>query len=132
MKTLTASDYIEVREGDRLTFDVLTWQHEGYEFGRPCLMLAPVIRENSDADPDSLIEDTCIAAVIDGKLEKNNQQRQIEWRGWNLPQLRRRFNEALAGKKFPVAGYRATRQQVQIVKGNDGQLTWSAPGGPKP
>ena len=54
------NDYLIICDGNELTFDVLTWQHEGYEFGRPCLMLSPVIRENSDSCPDTLIEDVCI------------------------------------------------------------------------
>ena len=61
-------------------------------------MLAPVIREDSDSNPESLIESVCIDAVVFEKLEYNNQTEQIEWRGWNLTQLRRRFNEALVGK----------------------------------
>lgn len=117
------TDHLQIKKGDQLTFDVLTWQHEGYEFGRPCLMLSPVIRENSDSNPESLIESVCIDAVVDGRLELNNEQDQIQWRGWNLTQLRRRFNEALKGKRFPVAGYRATRKKVKITRNKDG-LTW--------
>jgi len=126
-ETLRSGDWLGIREGDELTFDVLTWQNEGYEFGRPCLMLEPVIRENSDSDPSSLIESACIDAVVDGRLERNSEQHQIEWRGWNLTQLRRRFREALAGKRFPVAGYRATIKRVRIVADKDGEpgeLTW--------
>lgn len=123
-ETLRSGDWLGIREGDELTFDVLTWQNEGYEFGRPCLMLAPVIRENSDSDPESLIESVCIDAVVDGRLVRNNEQQQIEWRGWNLAQKRRRFNEALAGKRFPVAGYRATRKRVKIVRDKHGDLSW--------
>lgn len=119
------SDWLTVSEGDELTFDVLTWQHEGYEFGRPCLMLSPVVRENSDSDPDSLIESVCIDAVVDGRLVRNNEQHQIEWRGWNLGQLRRRFREALAGKHFPIAGYYATRKRVRIVRDKHDDLTWT-------
>ena len=122
------SDYITVKEGDILTFDVLTWQHEGYEFGRPCLMLSPVIRENSDSNPESLIEDVCLdVACGDGRLAVNNEQQQIDWRGWNLRYLRRCFNRALAGKRFPIAGYRATRRRVRIVRDKDG-LTWKDEG----
>ncbi len=109
-------EYLTVKLGDILTFDILTWQNEGYEFGRPCLMLSPVIREDSDHEPWNLVESVAMDAVIDGKILKNNQQDQIDWRGWNLKTKRRRFNEALAGKKFPVAGYRATRTVVKIVE----------------
>lgn len=127
MKTIAQShskDWLDIHEGDELTFDVLTWQHEGYEFGRPCLMLAPVIRENSDSDPESLIENVCITAVVGGGLERNTEEQQIHWRGWNLTQLRRRFNEALVGKRFPIAGYQATRKRVKIVRDRRGLLSW--------
>lgn len=117
-------DLLDIREGDELTFDVLTWQHEGYEFGRPCLMLAPVIREDSDSDPESLIENICITAVVSGVLVKNTEVPQIKWRGWNLRQLRRCFNEALNGKRFPIAGYKATRKRVRIVRDHRGLLSW--------
>lgn len=117
-------DYIEVKEGDELTFDVLEWYHEGYEFGRPCLMLSPVIRENSDSHPEAMIEDACMMASIDGRLLYNRERRQIDWRGWNLKTLRRAFNQALAGKKFPKAGYTATRQKVKFVKNERGELEW--------
>lgn len=107
---------LTVKPGDILTFDILTWQNEGYEFGRPCLMLSPVIRENSDASPWNLVESVAMDLTMDGKAVTNNQQDQIEWRGWNLKTKRRRFNEALAGKRFPVAGYHATRTVIEIVK----------------
>ncbi len=109
-------EYLTVKPGDILTFDILTWQNEGYEFGRPCLMLSPVIREDSDHEPCHLVESVVMDAVITGKILKNNQQDQIDWRGWNLKVKRRRFNEALAGKKFPVAGYQATRTVVKIIE----------------
>lgn len=108
--------YITVKPGDILTFDILTWQNEGYAFGRPCLMLSPVIREDSDHEPWNLVESVAMDLACDGKAVTNNQQGQIEWRGWNLKTKRRRFNEALKGKRFPVAGYRATRTVIEIVK----------------
>jgi len=107
-------EYLEIKAGDVLTFDVLQWD-EGYEFGAPCLILSPVIREDSDSHPEAMVEDVCIDAVLDGKLLLNNEQQQIEWRQWNLKTLRRRFNEALAGKKFPKLNYQATRKKVQFV-----------------
>lgn len=109
-------DYLTAKPGDILTFDILTWQNEGYEFGRPCLMLSPVIREDSDHEPWNLVESVAMDLVCDGRAVANNQQGQIEWRGWNLKTKRRRFSEALKGKRFPVAGYRATRTVIEIVK----------------
>jgi len=123
-KTEQDTETLTLKEGDILTFDVLTWQHEGYEFGRPCLMLSPVICENSDSNPDSLIEDTLIRGCVDGKLPLNREKQQIEWRGWNLKYFRRCFNQALAGKKFPVAWYEATRQKVKIIRNKHGDLSW--------
>lgn len=118
------NDWLEIKEGDILTFDVLEWYHEGYEFGRPCLMLSPVIQENSDSNPESLIESALIDAVCERRLERNSERRQIEWRGWNLKYLRRCFNLALHGRVFPVANYQATRKTVKIIKDEDGELSW--------
>ena len=123
------SEYLRVKDGDILTFDVLTWQHEGYEFGRPCLMLSPLIREDSDADPEQLIETACIDLVVDGKAIKNNEQQQIKWRGWNLKYLRRVFNEALIGHKFPIAGYRAERKYIKFYINKRKQLDFCPFGG---
>lgn len=118
------SDYLDIKAGDELTFDVLQWD-EGYEFGAPCLILSPVIRENSDSHPEAMVEDVCIEAVLDGQLLRNNQQQQIEWRQWNLKTLRRRFNEALAGKKFPKADYQATRKKVRFFwDAEEKRLNW--------
>jgi hypothetical protein len=117
-------EYLEIKAGDVLTFDVLQWD-EGYEFGAPCLILSPVIRENSDSHPEAMIESVCIDAVLDGELLLNNEQQQIEWRQWNLKTLRRRFNEALAGKKFSKLNYRATRQKVRFFwDDEEDRLNW--------
>lgn len=118
------SNYFTVKSGDKVTFDVLTWQHEGYEFGRPCLMLSPVIREDSDSDPESMIEDVCIDLCCSIPVQLNRETSQIEWRRWNLKTLRRAFNQALAGKKFPVAGYCATRKVVQFSHNKNGEMIW--------
>jgi len=114
------SDRLSVKSGDILTFNVLEWFHEGYEFGRPCLMLSPVIRENSDASAESIIEDVCIDLVVKKDISANNQQDQIDWRGWNLKYLRRVFREVLAGKR--IAQYKATQQKVEFFTGKSGEL----------
>jgi hypothetical protein len=87
-------------------------------------MLRPVIRENSDASPDQLIESVCHDAIISGRLLRNTEQDQIRWRRWNLNYKRRCFWKARAGRKFPVAGYRATRKIVMIRLDDDNNLTW--------
>lgn len=125
MKTnKTESEWLQVKAGNELTFDVLTWQHEGYTFGRPCLMLSPVLRENSDSHPECMIETACIDAVVTGRLLRNSEQRQIEWRGWNVAYLKRCFLSALAGKEFPVAGYCATRKRVRFLNDKKCELTF--------
>lgn len=116
-----------IKEGDILTFDVLEWFHEGYAFGRPCLMLSPIITENSDSNPDSMIESILIDLTQDRiKVGDNLAKAQIKWRGWNLKYLRKCFNTALNGKDFPKAGYKATRYKVRIIKGSHGNLFWEA------
>lgn len=111
---------LSVKSGDILTFNVIEWFHEGYEFGRPCLMLSPVIREDSDSNPESMIEDVCIDLSLGYKISKNNQQDQINWRGWNLNYLRRVFREVLCGKK--IATYKATQEKVEFEENIKGEL----------
>ncbi len=120
---MKSEQYFSIKEGDVVTFDVLTWD-EGYEFGAPCLMLSPVIRENSDSHAEAMIEDICIDLVCQDKIVQNNESDQIEWRGWNLKYLRWKFNEALAGKKFPKMNYQATRKKVKFIKDKRGELIW--------
>lgn len=113
--------YLYVKEGDELTFKILTWD-EQYEFGRPCLILSPVIREDSDSDPEAMVESVCIDASIEGKLLLNNEQKQIEWRRWNLKTLNRRWREAMNGKDFPLKNYQAEEIKVRFVKNKRGEL----------
>jgi hypothetical protein len=109
---------------DVVVFDVLEWFNEGYEFGRPCLMLSPVIREDSDSHPEAMIEKACIDACVFKEIPLNNQSDQINWRGWNLKTKRQRFNEVLKGKKFPIAGYKATRSIVRFFPDTDGETSF--------
>ena len=101
--------------GDVLTCDVLEWD-AGYEFGRPCLLISPIVREDSDSNAERLIEDAMIdICCANGEVEHNIEQHQIEWRGWNLSRLRRIHAEVLAGKKYPRAKYTVTRQVFKLV-----------------
>ncbi len=116
-----------VKEGDILTFDVLEWYHEGYEFGHPCLILSPIINNNSDSNPESIIEDALISLVIGHiKLGDNRAEQEIAWREWNLSYLRKCFNAARKGKKFAKAGYKATRKKFEIIYDEEGVngLSW--------
>ena len=117
-------DYIDISENDIYIVDILEWYHEGYEFGHPCLMLSPVIREDSDSNSYSLMESTFIDAVIDKKLKYNTEETQILWRGWNLKYLKRVFIECLNGKKFPKAKYKATRYKIKIITDKHNDLTF--------
>lgn len=113
-----------VKEEDILIFDVLEWYHEGYEFGRPALMLSPVVRVDNDHSAESLIESVLLDMVCANyPIQLNNEEDQIKWRGWNLKYLRKVFNQVMKGKKYPKAGYYATRKTVEIIKDKDG-LTW--------
>ena len=110
-----SKDKFLVKVGDIVTVDVLEWYHEDYEFSRPCLMLSPVIREDSDSNPESMIERLLIDLITEESISFNNQQDQVDWRGWNLKYLRRCFDQALKGKEFPVAGYTATRKVFKVI-----------------
>lgn len=123
MKTETFA----VKAGDVVTFKVLEWFHEGWEFGRPAMMLEPVIRIEHDGSAESLIERVCLdLACNDNPLERlqNCDRREIEWRGWNLATLRRRFSQAVKGKRFPVAGYASTVDTVRFQLDERGDLEW--------
>jgi len=117
----TQNEYLSVKEGDELTFKVLTWD-EFYEFGRPCMILSSVIREDSDSDPEAMVESVCIDLCISDKVILNNEQKQIEWRGWNLKTLNRRWREAMNGKEFPLKGYQAEEIKVKFIKDKRGEL----------
>lgn len=115
---------VEIRPGLILTFDTLTW-NAGWEFDYPSALLRPVVRCYEDArGHERIIEDVCIGAVCDGRLESHNMEEQWGWRGYNLPYLKRVWKKAMAGKKFPVAGYTATRETVEFYIGDDGELTF--------
>lgn len=122
------NDQFVVKAGDTATFRVLEWFHEGWEFGRPALMLAPVIRIEHDNSADYLIEKVCFDLVCNDKpLERiyEGDQQEIDWRGWNLSTLRRRFAQASRGVRFPVAGYTATTRTIQFHNDERGELSWS-------
>lgn len=132
-------EFFSVKDGDIVTFDVLEWREDGWEFGSPCVMLSPVIRYDTDKDSESLIESVCldicsesaVGGAVKIRLSGDSDLREFEWRGWNLKTLRRRFNESLAGKEFPKKGYAATKVEMKFSlepehSGDEGKryLTW--------
>lgn len=119
------SKSLRVKEGDVVTFDVLEWD-EGWEFGGPCVMLRPVIRVNDNHGAETIIENACIDGCCEGEIKDRSEWDEDgkHWRGWTLKTLNRRFAEALRGKRFPKACYRATRKTVKFVKQKDGSLLW--------
>jgi hypothetical protein len=124
-KCFKAVDGLKVGDGDKVTFDVIEWFHEGWEFGHPTVMLSPVIRIDHDHGADSIIESVCIGLVCGDHLTYlcGSDKQEIEWRGWNFVTLRKRFNQALKGKKFPVANYKAYRVTALFYL-DEGELTW--------
>lgn len=122
IKSLDGQD---LREGMVLRCDTLIW-NEGWEFECPSLMLFPVIRcWERQMSHELMVENVMIRAIVDGKLRGEDFKETWGWRGYNLTTLRRRFREALAGKKFPIANYKAYRSYVKVIK-EDGELTWVA------
>lgn len=115
---------ITIVEGMILVCDTLLWDG-GWEFDRPTMMLAPVVRcYETGASHDQIVEDVMLDAVTEPTLKSQDFKQLWGWRGYKLPVLRRRFREALAGKRFPIAGYNARRQTVRIVLGQEGELAW--------
>jgi len=92
------------------------------------LVSQPIIQiDENSSHAEYLIEQTCINAVIDKKLKSDkdfDNEHGCNWRGWNLKYLRRKFNEALAGKDFPKVNYIATRKKVKIVLDKKGKMFW--------
>lgn len=117
---------IKAKDGATFTFDVLEWYNEGWEFGHPTVMLRPIIRLEGDHGAESLIENVCIDLACGDELEYigESELHELDWRGWDLNRLRRRFTQALAGKSFPKAGFRATRQTIKFSTDKHGDLGW--------
>lgn len=118
-------NYIKAKDGATFTFDVLEWFNEGWEFGHPTVMLRPIIRIEHDHGAETLIENVCCSLACGDTLDyiDDFETRELHWRGWDIKRLRRRFNEVLMGKKFPKAGFRATRKVVKFLTDEDG-FTW--------
>lgn len=117
---------IQIKQGMILVCETLTW-NDGWEFECPSMMLSPVIRcFESGARHESIVESVLIDGVIDGILKSDDFEKQWGWRGYKLPVLRRRFREALAGKRFPQAHYFAERETVRIIRDERGLLTWES------
>lgn len=115
---------IKIEEGMTLVCETLRW-NDGWEFDCPSMMLSPVIRcFESGSHHENIVENVMIDAVIDGNLKSQDFEKAWGWRGYKLPALRRRFREALAGKRFPVANYHAEREVVKIIRDARGELTW--------
>lgn len=118
-------DGIKATDGSVFVFDVLEWYNEGWEFGHPTVMLRPIIRMEQDHGAETLIENVCLDLGCGDELEyiSGFETHELKWRGWDLNRLRRRFSQALAGKNFPKAGFRATRKTVRFAADEDG-FTW--------
>ncbi len=124
MKQPKLNGPLKIVEGMTLVCDTLRWD-AGWEFECPSMMLSPTIRcfENGHHH-EEIVESVLISAMIDEQLVTEDFEKTWGWRGYKLPVLRRRFKEALAGKKFPIAGYVATRETVKIIRDKKGELTW--------
>lgn len=115
---------MKIKAGMILVCDTLSWD-DGWEFDRPSMMLAPVLRCFETAkDHEQIVEDVLIDTVVEGELRSQSFEQTWGWRGYNLKTLQRAFREALAGKNFPKRGYVAKRETVRIVDDGEGGLTW--------
>lgn len=116
---------IIIQEGTILTLDTITWHDPYWEFDFPSAIIRPIFRGyESGKHHDQIIEDICIDAVCDSKLENDNFEQTWGWRGYSLKNLKRVFREAFNGKDFPKLGYRAQRTAVKFIKDKRGELTW--------
>lgn len=108
-----------VKEGDVITVDCLEWIDPYWEFDNPCVVIRPIYREFETRHTESAIESVLLDLVCDEEVPVRHDGPHR----WNIPTLRRRFGEALDGKKFAERGYRATRVTARIIRDADG-LMW--------
>lgn len=109
---------MKIKVGDLVTVDALEWIDPVWEFDNPTVVLRPVYREFETAHLDDAIETVMLDLIADGDGEDEPK----EYRRWNLRTLKRRFSEAMRGKRFPVANYRVKRQSFAIFRDDDGLM----------
>lgn len=112
---------MKVQEGTTIIFDLLSWR-EDWEFDHPSAMLRPFVRIWEDSRSfEGMVEDVCIDACLDGDLPEGDDD---DGGIVIIPTLKRRFREAMNGRRFPVKQYQATQVVVQFYRDSDGELAW--------
>lgn len=108
-------------------FIAISWSEPSWQFEKPTVLLAPVIRYTTNYDgADGLIENTaidlCLAYEDTGYIEKNLSsfdQDEFNWRGWTLENLKRRAREQLAGKESIRKNYTVKVEYIRFQQCKD-------------
>lgn len=120
------SERIPITPGTEIVIDALEWREPAWEFDHPSAVLAPVVRTwESGRCIESIVEDLCVDACVDGYLSSEPVEDGVVGRRWRVATLRRRFREALSGKEFPVMCYQAERVRVRFGLDSDGELDFT-------
>lgn len=123
--------------GEPVRFLIVRWE-EGWEFGCPVVVLEPVLRYYDGGQSiEAILEDVCLDLAID--RERNiplstqlgkGDQKEFEWRGWNLPTLRRKAEQLLQGEKVRMSravrdGFAQARQYwVKFERALSGEVNF--------
>lgn len=114
---------MKIENGTTLIVEGLVWRESHWEFDHPTVLLSPILRYSSNGDSiERMVEDLAIDGCVDGELESHDVSREFEWRGWSLNNLKRNYNLALKGKKFPEKCYRAEKWQIKFYQNADNEL----------
>lgn len=103
-----------------VTFTALEWQEPGWKSGHPVIVLEPLLRYFEESDIETALEETILDAAFDLEAGQEPQGEdltgQCQWRGWNLPYLRRVAREVRKGREYPLRAYGVEQRTVRFVE----------------
>lgn len=125
------SNLLKIELEKPICFLALEWR-EHWEFDHPSVLLEPIFQYSPiGTSIESLIEDAAIDIACwteaNEDIEKNihpSDQKEFDWRGWNVDELRQKAEALLRGEKVKLGtGYVAVREQwVCFWKTNEGEI----------
>jgi hypothetical protein len=118
-----------VDPGKSITFKGCTW-HDGWEFGAPLVLYAPVQRYFVDSGPEHAIEEAAIGICLAGpegvpSRFSMSELREFGWRGWNW----NRFAYRKTARHFQMVVH--FLGSVDDMVPELGDLEWTQPRAPQ-